>query len=93
VLQLDYRFRLLISVKQSTKHDTQSAVIYKLSEMGHNFCGRCHNIPRTSFTSSWSLLCVHTRCVITTGTPNFQGQNLVSMRFICTKKFQGQRVR
>ena len=27
----------------------------------------------------------YTRCVIITGTPNFQGQNLVNMRFNCTK--------
>jgi len=28
---------------------------------------------------------IYMRCVIITGTPNFQGQNLVNMRFICTK--------
>jgi len=28
---------------------------------------------------------ITTRCVIITGTPNFQGQNLVNMRLICTK--------
>jgi len=27
----------------------------------------------------------YTRCVIITGTPNFQGQNLVNAWFICTK--------
>ena len=27
----------------------------------------------------------YTRCVIITGTPNIQGQNLVNMRFICIK--------
>jgi len=29
-----------------------------------------------------------TRCVIITGTPNFRRQNLVNMRFICTKIFR-----
>jgi len=38
-----------------------------------------HSRSLTPFSYIW--------CVIITGTPNFQGQNLVNMRFICTKIF------
>jgi len=41
---------------------------------------------RSSPTSS-------TRRVIITGTPNFQGQNLVNMRFICTKIYGARQER
>ena len=36
--------------------------------------------PHSSYIKS-----TDTRCVIITGTPNFQEQNLVNVRFICTK--------
>ena len=33
----------------------------------------------------YDQLSIYARCVIITGTPKFHGQNLVNMRFICTK--------
>jgi len=43
------------------------------------------SIRQLKLQAMYAFQFIYTRCVIIAGTPNFQEQNLVNVRFICTK--------
>jgi len=78
---------------KSTTALTLSSLHSKIQHMNktiseNNWCMSQHGIVPFATGQHWIKIygkVSSTRCVIITGTHKFQGQNLVNMRFICTK--------